>query len=341
MKTNGSFDVCYNNQTTVDMETHLTVAIETDNNPADIGSMGTMAKIMKEEYGEEGIIIDTTDKGYLSSKDMVDCLENGVISQVTPMDKRTTIVELETVYEENEISDEERESTKSKDIRKCLRSGVIPKCYEEYIDNVEVVESEVSVKENITPEKETRGSEEIREIAIAKQTFERDTNLNVVYCPAGELLAQKSKKSCGKVRYANKLACKNCKNPCTLAKFKEVDFGEGQKTLAPRGNVATKPRNKTQTTKKVKKVVKIKLKLNAELLKRRMQTSEHSQGTMKTVDNHRCFNMRGIRKAGTELAIYFTASNMRRVCNMVGVPELLSRIKSTFQNSQKDAILGL
>lgn len=337
MKNNGNFEVCYNNQTAVDMETHLTVAIETDDNPADIGSMGNIAEIMKREYREEGVIYNATDKGYLSVTDMVESLENGVVPQVTPLKKTTKEVELETVYEESEITEEIKGSTKSENIKKCLRSGVIPDCYEGIIEDIKIEEKMV-LKEREGLEEEKRSGEEIRETAIENQTFERDINTNVVFCPAGEVLYQKSKKSNGKIRYANKLACKNCKNPCTKCKFKEVDFNSGQKTLIPKGNTASKPR--LAKRKRVSSnVVKFKLKLNPELLKKRMQTSEHSQGTMKTVDNHRYFHMRGKEKVSTEMAIYFTASNIRRVCNMIGVKKLLEMIKKEFQNEKRDAIM--
>lgn len=333
MKNNGAFEVCYNNQTAVDMDTHLTVAIVTDDNPADIGSMATIADIMKREYGEEEIISNTTDKGYLSTTDMVESLEKGVIPQVTPLKKTTTEVELETTYEENNITDEVRSSTKSEDIKKCLRSGIIPECYEGIIEDIKIEEKMV-LKENDCDEKEERSSEEIRETAIEKQTFERDINRNIVFCPAGEILSQKSKKKNGKIRYANKLACKNCKNPCTKCRFKEVDFSAGKKTLVPRENEGTKPRMANRK-RVATKIVKFKLKLNPELLKKRMQTSEHSQGTMKTVDNHRYFHMRGKEKVSTEMALYFTASNIRRVCNMVGVKELLEMVKNSLTNKER------
>ena len=341
MKNNGTFEVCYNNQTMVDMKTHLTVAISTDDNPADVGSINTMAEIIRKEYGDKGVITDTTDKGYQSVGDINEALENGVVSQVIPQKKNISEIELQTEYEENEITKEEKNSTDRKDIKKCLRSGVIPTCYEEFIEEIKVVEEKIlEDRDKETEEIELRSSEEIRETAIANQTFERDMNLNAVFCPAGEVLAQKSKRNDGKIRYANKHACKMCKNPCCKNKFKEVDFSTNQKTLVPKGNTASKPRLKRR--KRVsKKIVKYKLKLNPDLLKKRMQTSEHSQGTMKTVDNYRSFSMRGKEKANAEIALYFSASNIRRICNIIPPQKIIKMVQEYFQNGVNRAIISI
>lgn len=329
MRNNGKYEVAYNNQTAVDVESHITLAYQTDNNPADVGSMSELMEVIQEEYEgkTEGIIKNITDKGYQSITDMMECLEKGVIPEVTPTKKETKEIELETEYEEAEITEEMKKSEKREDIKKCIRAGIIPDCYQNEIKKIEVVEKEVREERKEEEKKEIRSSEEIREEAISKQTFERDINKGIVYCPGGEILAKKSQRKDGKIRYANKMACANCKNPCTKSKYKEVEFREGQKTLIPKNNQSEKPRVKVKNKKIKKKVVKVKLKIDKELLKKRMQTSEHTQGTMKTVDNYSHFSMRGKEKASGELGLYLTASNIRRVCNMIGVKELLRKLE--------------
>lgn len=58
--------------------------------------------------------------------------------------------------------------------------------------------------------------------------FVRDPERNLVYCPAGEILRQKSIKKNGNIRYANKNACRHCpnRNKCYKGKseWKEIDF---------------------------------------------------------------------------------------------------------------------
>ena len=56
--------------------------------------------------------------------------------------------------------------------------------------------------------------------------FLRDPERELVYCPAGEILRQKSIRKSGSICYANKNACKHCKNrsKCYKGKilFKEI-----------------------------------------------------------------------------------------------------------------------
>lgn len=335
MKNNGKFEVCYNNQTAVDVESHLTIAMNTDDNPADVGSMSSLGEIIKREYGEENVITNVTDKGYDSKVDMVSCIEGGVIPQVTPKDKGTKKIELETIYEEAEVTEEELKSSKGRDIKKCLRSGKIPECYEEVIENIRIEEIEKKISETkekqLEEKKET--SDEVKERAMREQIFIKDENTGAVLCPMGEHLNPKSKRAEGKVRFANKLACKNCKNPCTKSKYKEIEMRENQKELHPRNNtqekareVISKPRNKS---KKVKlKVVKFELKIDEGLLKKRMATSEHSQGTMKNVDNYSSYHMKGKQKVSGEVALHFLASNIRRVYNMYSYKELMEKMNT-------------
>lgn len=69
-------------------------------------------------------------------------------------------------------------------------------------------------------------SEEQMKKRAAEGWFVRDMDKNHVYCPAGEVLRQKSVRKNGEIRYANKMACKLCdyKSMCTKSPWKEVDF---------------------------------------------------------------------------------------------------------------------
>lgn len=328
MKNNGRYDVAYNNQLGVDSKTHLTIGIVTDNNPGDVGSMNILGSRIKEEYGKGKIQSNTTDKGYNSKEDMVECLENGIVPQVTPNEKGQGYVELETEYEENEITRDMKESTKEEDIKKCLRSGVIPECYKEIIEDIKIEETRKYEKiEDEKEEKETRSSDEIRKEAMEKQKFIKDRNTGSVVCPMGENLNKKAEIK-GKDRYANKMACKNCKNPCTLSKYKTVDMKKDQIEVYPKKSTLEKPRQIVGKKKKIvkKKKVKFKLKLDKEKLKKRMSISEHSQGTMKTSDNFSSFSMRGKEKASGEIALHFISSNIRRVVNMIGVLQIIEKL---------------
>ena len=122
MKNNGKFSVCYNNQVLVDEGSHLVLNYNVDNNPSDTGTMEKIVKEAKEiTKKEDEVVINITDKGYNERKDMGKCLEEGIIPEVTlPEGKKYYEIEIE--YEEGEVREEERESSKKEDIKK--RMGI-------------------------------------------------------------------------------------------------------------------------------------------------------------------------------------------------------------------------
>ena len=54
--------------------------------------------------------------------------------------------------------------------------------------------------------------------------YVRIEEYNVVICPQGNLLRQKSVKRNGYIRYCNKLACKYCRKTCCPSHHKELDM---------------------------------------------------------------------------------------------------------------------
>lgn len=322
MKNNGKFSVCYNNQVLVDEGSHLVLNYNVDNNPSDTGSMERIVKEAKEiTKKEDEVVTNITDKGYNDRIDMGKCLEEGIIPEVTlPEGKKYYEIELE--YEEGEVREEERESSKKEDIKKTLRRGKIPKVYEEYISEIEVVEktvyeTEKEVKENIDKMTE----EEIREYAMKNKCFMRDIEKNKVYCKEGEILRQKSKNA-GRKKYCNKEGCKRCKNPCTMTNYKEAVFSEGQIIMTRNKELKKSFPQKIKKKRVRKKVVRIKLVPKEEDIKKRMGTSEHPHGSMKRSDNASYFLMKGKEKVNGEMAIYYIGYNLRRLINIKGVKEL-------------------
>lgn len=228
MKNNGSFDVCYNMQVLVESKNQVIGNYEITDNPSDYGSMSGIVEETEEVY-EEKVECNITDKGYRDRKDMVRLLENGTMPEVT-LNKGEESIILTTEYEEAKIDDRTRESKEKEDIRKTIRAGEIPKIYEGKIKKIEVKE----ITEKVIKEEEKIKEERLEERAKEEGIFIRDIDSNKVYCPGGEILRQKAKCEDG-IKYCNKLGCKNCKNPCTEARFKEVKFKEGQTEVIPRG----------------------------------------------------------------------------------------------------------
>lgn len=323
MRNNGKFDVCYNNQVCVDMKTHIVKDFLLNNNPADLGVINSVSSSVKDIYGFD-IVTNVTDKGYNDRTDMMNCLENGIIPQVTPSRDKNEFT-LETNYEEAVITDEELNSTKKEDIKKCIRAGVIPNVYKDVINTIEVKEI---IESNYidTEDNDSMSLDEKRDFAIQNECFVRDIKCNIVYCPMGETLRQKSTNS-GKIRYANKHACKCCKNPCTTAKCKTVDFANNQKLSGKNVNNSRQKKSKKLITKVI-----LTIKPNKELLKKRMATSEHPHASMKFWDNSGYLLTKGIDKAIAEIALYYCAYNIRRAINLIGAKELIEYFKQKKAN---------
>lgn len=107
--------------------------------------------------------------------------------------------------------------------------------YQDVISEIKVEKVRRKVVEETEDEVEVKSiygrAEEMQERA-KEGYFVRDPERNLVYCPAGEVLRQKCIKKNGNICYANKNACKHCKNrnKCYKGKseWKEIDFTKDQ-----------------------------------------------------------------------------------------------------------------
>ena len=98
-----------------------------------------------------------------------------------------------------DISDPEGVYVKKRvDIEKCLSAGVVPAVLEGRV-TIDVISEKESLKIIEETNSENKG------IGI----FVRNIEENYVVCPMGQILRKKSVNG-GKIRYANKAACKKC-----------------------------------------------------------------------------------------------------------------------------------
>lgn len=329
MKDNGKFSVSHNNQVLVDTKSHIVQNFELYDSPADLGSMHSISKDTKDIYGFD-TFTNITDKGYIDRVDMMNCLLDGIIPEVTPKEGDSFL--LETSYIENEITEDMKNSSDPKDIKTCLQAGVIPSVYNDSISSIEVKESFYFDTDEDSPSSSSSSDDELRDFAISNHCFTRNLHNNKVFCPMGEILRKKSKNA-NKIRFCNKLACKNCKNPCCSSEFKEVSFGEKQTISYPKNSTSQKKKTRTKRNKKIKITkVFITLKVHRELLSIRMQTSEHPHASMKFWDNSRYMLLKGKRKVTGELALYYCSYNIRCVSNLKGNATLIEHFKQKKQN---------
>ena len=331
MKSKNGFVVAYNPQTAVDSETHLIRDFQMTNQVTDHGLLDSTLERVREE--SEGIIETVADKGYESEKDMVKCLEDGIIPHVITDDGKDGY-ELEIWYEE--ADDINAESTDAEDLKKALHAGVIPEAYEDVITDIEVKEVRRKVSEEeakVSVESIYGTSEEMMERAKGGY-FVRDPERNLVYCPNGEILRQKCIKKNGNIRYANKNACRHCanRNKCYKGKneWKEIDFTKDclekpcRDWLKAEGKKAdTEGARKGKYHFETKKVVRFFLKPDRKKTAERMCLSEHPFGTIKRAMGFSYFLLRGLKKVTGEFALMCLGYNIKRAKKLLGFEKML------------------
>ena len=331
MKSKNGFVVAYNPQAAVDSETHLIRDFQMTNQVTDHGLLDSTLERVREE--SEGIIETVADKGYESEKDMVKCLEDGIIPHVITDDGKDGY-ELEIWYEE--ADDINAESTDAEDLKKALHAGVIPEAYEDVITDIEVKEVRRKVSEEeakVSVESIYGTSEEMMERAKGGY-FVRDPERNLVYCPNGEILRQKCIKKNGNIRYANKNACRHCanRNKCYKGKneWKEIDFTKDclekpcRDWLKAEGKKAdTEGARKGKYHFETKKVVRFFLKPDRKKTAERMCLSEHPFGTIKRAMGFSYFLLRGLKKVTGEFALMCLGYNIKRAKKLLGFEKML------------------
>ena len=328
MKANEGFCVGYNVQTAVDAESHMIAGFQVTNSPTDHGQLTSVASEVKADYGVD-VLESTADKGYECPEDHADALANGIVPNVIQRDGCCT-EQIQFDYNEATITDEQKSSTNPEDLKACLEAAVIPEAYKDFLTDAQIVE----VKEYTS---------DVAESAVLKMTpeqmrakalegyFVRDAERNLVYCPQGEILRQKSIKRNGMIRYCNKLACKKCKCKCTIQKFKEADFNKDtliKATEAKRKQLKeeNKDKPKPPRMKVVKKVVRYVLHLDQNKMDNRKCLSEHPFGTMKRALGQYYFLLKGKLKVTAEMGLFCLSYNLRRAISLKGVPALIASL---------------
>lgn len=337
MKNKNGFGVAYNPQTAVDSETHLIRDYEMTNQVTDHGMLSATMKGIREEIPDK-ILEVVADKGYENEKDIIKCLENGIIPHVI-MDDGKAGYQLVIPYEEAETN---IASTNPEELKKSLHAGKVPEVYKEVISDMKVEEVRRKVQDELIEAEQTEsiyGTPEEMQERAKEGYFVRDPERNLVYCPGGEILRQKCIKKNGNIRYANKNACKHCKNrnKCYKGKceWKEIDFTKDNLEKPCKEWLKTDGRECNNVKQDAKghfekvKVVKLFLKPNLEKMCQRMCLSEHPFGTIKRAMGATYFLLKGLRKVTGEFALFCLGYNIERAKNLLGfkkMMELLARV---------------
>ena len=330
MKANEGFCVGYNVQTAVDAESHMIAGYQLTNEPTDHGQLTNVATEVKKDFDVK-ILESTADKGYESPEDHAAALASGIVPNVIQRDGGCTET-VEFAYNEQEITDEQKASTEPEDLRACLEAGVIPDAYKDILTDATIKEVRTRVTDIPDSDILKMTPEQMRDKAL-EGYFVRDAARNLVYCPQGEILRQKSTKRNGNIRYCNKLACKRCKCKCTSSKFKEADFSKDTliKAVDPRRRQELKDENKDNPkpprTTIVRKIVQYVLHLDQQKMDNRKCLSEHPFGTIKRSLGQYYFLLKGFAKVGAEMGLFCLSYNLRRAINLKGVPVLVAALR--------------
>jgi transposase len=309
MRTKDGFACCYNVQTAVDQTSHLIAEYEVTNDCTDPNSLTRMAKKAKEVLGVETIHVGA-DKGYDDQEEIEQCIKNGIIPHVGfKIDKAERLLLME--YEETVITEEDRLSSKPGDIQRCLKAGILPKCYTNTIMDIEVQEQD--------------------QISC----FIRNED-DTVTCPMGYILTRVRTHKGGSACYQNRLACRSCPNRCTSGKnYKVVKFGPNTRyvpvlmygTTLKQMQVypaSETPYNAFKLLKRQsRKKVVLHIRDDIPTQKLRLCLSEHPFGTVKWYHGAHYLLCKGIEKATGELGLSFLAYNLKRAINMVGTRKLV------------------
>ena len=310
MKTKEGMLPSYNIQTVADDESHIIVTYKTTNAHTDQGYLSEMAEQTKEELEIETAEFKA-DKGYESREDILKCVMNGSVPDVGfKYDKDRRFYDLE--YRPVEITDEIRESAKPEDIQACIHAGILPDCYKGSTISVELQKKSVV------------------------SCFIRHED-GTVTCPVGRQLFKHRERKHGTV-YGSREACRTCPNRCTNSKDeKQVSIGHNTNVVftymygIPHVPLQKPPPGAVPHNNFSRKVtparVRLTIRRDPDLMQKRKEVVEHPFGTIKWYDGAHYFLCKGKEKVSAEIALSFLAYNLRRAIKILGVGELIARIK--------------
>lgn len=305
------YHCCYNIQTAVGNDNHFVIDYKVTNHVNDQQILHGFCKQIRETTRQD-ILSICADKGYDSNDEVLECIMDGTIPYVgfcnDKKDERILVLE----HIPQTITEEDRESEKAEDIRRCLHAGVLPKCYEDTNISIQI-----------------HGLGQIG-------AFIREEDKSFVTCPMGHQLKKNKNKRTGHV-YVNRLACKQCTNRCTPSKnYKEVYFGPesncvaalmyGDEPVVNKPPEGFRPANSFFKKNPVETTVILKVKDDIPKQKQRLCISEHPFGTVKWYHGANYVLCKGIRKVTAELGLSFMAYNLKRMVNMFGTKRILEEM---------------
>ena len=312
MKTRNGFHCCYNVQVATDTDSHIICEFEATGKTNDLGQLTNLAVKAKDVLDADKLGV-VADKGYDSHDDVLHTLMQGIFPNVPVRNgKDERIFNID--YRHVDVTDEMKNSTKPKDIRKCFSAGIVPACLE---------------NESLSIEIQNGGGV----VACFKRIDDKH-----VRCPMNKVLHRTRRRNGNQSIFARPSACRTCKNRCTASSnHKTVCFIDGvdyvpaymfgkSKTfnVMPEKAFNDQHNRALHGRQKPRRVV-IKLKYNEDMTKKRMCSVEHPFGSVKWYGDAGYVLCRGKRKVSAELGLSFLGYNIKRAIKMVGTEELIRK----------------
>jgi hypothetical protein len=178
-----------------------------------------------------------------------------------------------------------------------------------YFDSKEILACELADITVTLPKPQTSGSR--AKGRFVKADFRYVAEEDVYICPAGERLIYRftgEEKGLIKHRYWTS-ACQSCaiKDLCTSGKERRIARWEHEDVL---------------------EAVQQRLDEHPEKMRQRRETVEHPFGTIKSWMGATHFQMKRLKKVGTEMALHVLAYNLKRVINILGVGALIEAMSA-------------
>jgi len=178
-----------------------------------------------------------------------------------------------------------------------------------YFSSLEILACEEDGITVILPKPQTSGGK--AKGRFGKQDFRYVKEEDADICPAGErLVYQDTNEEKGlTLRRYGTTACRDCaiKGDCTTAKVRRIIRWEQEPVL---------------------EAVQRRLDEHPEKMRQRRETVEPPFGTIKFWMGYTQFQMKTLKRVGTEMALHVLAYNLKRVTNIMGIGPLIAAMSA-------------
>jgi hypothetical protein len=232
-------------------------------------------------------------------------------TQVVVEEKNKLIIEYETTNQANDLGRLENITKNAKEFLETDKITVLADSG--YFDSDDILKCEGQGTTCIIPP--AKRSSQSKDSKYSIEFFKFDKSKDVFICPENtELRYMREREKEGKKYhvYSNYSACRICKNKdqCTKAK-------KGREIQISANHILMEE-------------IRKRYKENRKVYNKRLSIVEHPFGTIKWTWGFNRYQTRGFEKVGAENALLFTAYNLRRVINIVGIKKLIEAIRSLF-----------